>query len=539
MANDAAFADRDELWGSLTAGAGRTWDVIVIGGGITGAGIVREAARRGYCSLLIEQRDFCWGTSSRSSKMVHGGLRYLASGKLRLTRDALRERERLLQEAPGLVERLRYYFPLYRGHFPPRVAAAALFWLYDRLAGVDDRRYVDTPGLRRLFPDLDTSGLNGAYRYSDAVTDDARLVLRLLHEAAEDGAAVRNYTRATELIRAGARVNGLAVQDRETDRSCKLAAGVVINATGAWADRLDARVPENFGIRPQRGSHLVLDSRRFPAPAAIFLRQPEDGRRVFVYPWEGRTIVGTTDIQHGEDLDSAASITAGELDYLLRAARPLYSSRPPGREDVIATWSGVRPIIGAGPSSDPSRASREHQVWSEPGLVSCSGGKLTTFLHMARDVMARAAAFLPPARSAPEKRVIRRVSVAPEDIVGAEPRQAQRLLDRYGDAAAELAAAAGPGELDVVEGSGTCLAELRWSSRCEAVVHLDDLLLRRSRLGLLLPQGGDAVVGRVKPLVQEVLGWDDATWRGELQRYRNIISRHYSLPCPTVSAPEQ
>ena len=267
MTNDAAFADRNRLWDTLAAGTGADWDIIVIGGGITGAGILREAARRGYRSLLIEQRDFCWGTSSRSSKMVHGGLRYLASGKLRLTRGALRERERLLREAPGLVERLRYYFPLYRGHFPPRIAAAALFWLYDRLAGVDDRRYLDTPGLGRLFPDLDTSGLSGAYRYSDAVTDDARLVLRLLHEAVEDGAAVRNYTRATDLIRVNGGVSGVAVQDRESRQACEIAAGVVINATGAWADRLKARVPENFNIRPQRGSHLVLDSRSFPAPA--------------------------------------------------------------------------------------------------------------------------------------------------------------------------------------------------------------------------------------------------------------------------------
>jgi glycerol-3-phosphate dehydrogenase len=536
MTNDAAFADRDRLWDSLSFGSGRTWDLIIIGGGITGAGVLREAARRGYRSLLLEQRDFCWGTSSRSSKMVHGGLRYLASGKLRLTRDALRERERLLQEAPGLVERLPYYYPLYRGHFPPRLAAAALFWLYDRLAGVDDRRYVDTPGLRRLFPDLDTSGLNGAYRYSDAVTDDARLVLRLLHESAEDGAAVRNYTRATELVRDGGRVRGVTVQDRETRQTCELAAGVVINATGAWADRLEVRVPENFNIRPQRGSHLVLDAHSFPAPAAIFLRQPEDGRRVFIYPWEGRTVIGTTDIHHGGDLDSAASITHGELDYLLRAARPLYSARPPRRHDVIATWSGVRPIIGKGPSSDPSRASREHQVWSEPGLVSCSGGKLTTFLHMARDVMARAAAFLPPGRNSAEKRVIRAVSVAPDDIECADRGMAERLLDRYGDAAAEVAAAAMPGELDPIAGSTACLAELRWSSSCEAVVHLDDLLLRRSRLGLLLPQGGDAVVGRVKPVVQEVLGWDDEMWRGELQRYREIIGRHYAPP-PAGASP--
>jgi glycerol-3-phosphate dehydrogenase len=507
-----------------------SWDVVVVGGGITGAGILREAARRGYRAVLVEQKDFCWGTSSRSSKMVHGGLRYLAAGDLGLTRTALRERERLLREAPGLVTRLPYYYPLYAGQFPPRFAAAALFWLYDRLAGVDDHRRIDTVSLREIFPGLDLSGLNGAYRYSDAVTDDVRLVLRILHEAVADGAAVRNYSRATEWVRADGRVAGVIVEDSDTGQTRLLRARVVINATGAWADRLQTGPPDGLRIRPQRGSHLLLDALAFPSPAAIFLRHPDDGRRIFVYPWEGRTIIGTTDIQHADDLESAASITPAELDYLLRAARPLYSDRPPGRADVISTWSGVRPIIVSGKSANPSGASREHRVWSEPGLVSCSGGKLTTFSHMAGDVMARASAFLPPARARGDDRVFRRLELSPQEVGVGDRERAQCLLGRYGAAAPGLVADSKPGELDPIAGSTTCLAELRWSLNCETVVHLDDLLLRRSRLGVLLPAGGEAVFGRVRPLAQELLDWDDAAWSRELQRYRDIIARHYSLP---------
>jgi glycerol-3-phosphate dehydrogenase len=325
------------------------------------------------------------------------------------------------------------------------------------------------------------------------------------------------------------------VQDRVSGATCPLRAGVVINATGAWADRLPGQATSDVRIHPQRGSHLVLDARRFPVPIAIFLRHAADGRRVFVYPWEGRTVVGTTDINHAGDLDIAASITAAEVDYLLQAARPVFANRPPERQDVISTWSGVRPIIAGKRSTDPSRASREHRVWSEPGLVSCSGGKLTTFLQMARDVMKQVAATLPPPRPAAPDRLIRPVSLAPGDLGVPDPEQARRLLGRYGEAAQRLVTDAGPGELDVIEGTTCCPAELRFSLRNEGVVHLDDLMLRRSRLGLLLPDGGRAALGPVRRLAQESLAWDDARWQEELERYRQVIAGHYSLPATTAA----
>lgn len=528
--NTASFTDRDTLWQDMQSGKAGDWDIIVIGGGITGAGILREAVRKGYKTLLVEQKDFAWGSSSRSSKMVHGGLRYLAAGNFSLTRHALQERENLVREAPRLVERLGYYFPLYKSHFPPRFAAAILFWLYDRLAGIRDHYRVDNEQLGQQFRQLDTANLNGAFYYTDAITDDARLTLRVLQEAVREGGFVRNYTRVTGLLEKQERVQGVTVRDMESDLTLTLRSRVVINATGAWAERLGNAAVRGLKIRPQRGSHLILSAENFPVPQAIFLLHPSDKRRLFIYPWEGRTVIGTTDIYHPKDLDIAASITAEELEYLLIAARQVFPQQPPARQDVISSWSGVRPIITSGRSKDPSKASREHKVWVQEGLVSCSGGKLTTFHHMALDVLARAEKFLPAAPQASGGRIFREPSCNGEAIMPDDPDRGERLLGRYGDDARDLLQSAPETEHAAIPGTLTCLAQLRWSLRHESVVHLDDLMLRRTRLGLLLENGGDAVLEDVRRLFSEISNWTEDKWHSELARYRNIIRQHYTLP---------
>jgi glycerol-3-phosphate dehydrogenase len=530
--SSASFTDRDQLWRDIESGEAGDWDIVVAGGGITGSGIFREAVQRGYRTLLIEQRDFAWGTSSRSSKMVHGGLRYLAAGNVSLTRHALQERERLISEAPNLVRRLAYYFPLYKGKFPPRLAAGFLFWLYDRMAGVSDHRPISNAQLSQKFNGLDTGTLNGAFYYTDAVTDDARLALRIMHESVQAGGVLRNYTRGTRVLRDGNRVVGLRIEDTESGKTLDLSSRVVINATGAWADRFRDPPPKGIRIRPQRGSHLVLCSRQFPVSAAIFLLHPDDGRRLFVYPWENRTIVGTTDIYHPEELDTAASITPAELDYLLRAAAQLYKDRPPTRDDVISTWSGVRPILVSGNPDSPSKASREHKVWSEEGLVGCSGGKLTTFHHMALDVMDRAQEYLPVSAVPADQRIFNPVQTKPDSLLPGNAERARLLLGRFGDDAGEVLSQAAAGELDPLLDTGISLAELRWSLRNESVLHLDDLMLRRSRLGLLLRDGGAELLGRIEPLCRDCLGWDEDRWAGERERYRDIIGRFHSVPEP-------
>lgn len=528
--NTVSFTDRQELWQDMKSGVADEWDVIVVGGGITGAGVLREAVRQGYRTLLVEQRDFAWGSSSRSSKMVHGGLRYLAAGNFSLTRHALEERENLIQEAPRLVERLGYYYPLYKYRFPPRFAAGILFWLYDRLAGIRDHSRVSNVELRQEFEQLDTSRLNGAFYYTDAVTDDARLTLRVLQESIRAQGRVRNYTRANRLLKKDGRVNGLIAEDVETGEQQPLRAKVIINATGAWADRLGNAAIAGMKIRPQRGSHLVLSAEQFPVAHAIYLRHPADGRRLFIYPWEGRTIIGTTDIYHPRNLDIAASITPEEIEYLLLAAAQLFVQHPPTCSDVISSWSGVRPIITSGKSGDPSKASREHKVWVEDGLISCSGGKLTTFHHMAVDVMTRAQPFLPPASSSPDGRIFNDHSLSGSTVLPADPERGDRLLGRYGEDALELMQSAPPAEHAAITGTRTCLAQVRWALKHESVVHLDDLMLRRTRLGLLLKNGGEQLFGDIRRIALEVRGWSDEQWRLELERYCETIARHYAVP---------
>jgi len=524
------FTDRNRLWQDIRSGSAGDWDVIVIGGGITGAGVLRESVRRGYRSLLIEQQDFAWGSSSRSSKMVHGGLRYLASGSFSLTRHALQERENLIRQAPRLVKRLGYYFPLYKNRFPAPFAAGILFWLYDLLAGIRDHRRIGNEELRSKFTELDTSGLDGAFYYTDAVTDDARLTLRVLQESVQDGGLIRNYTRASRLLKDAGRVNGVMAEDVESGEELPLKAKVVINATGAWADRLGNTGLAGMKIRPQRGSHLILSAEKFPVANAIFLLHPEDGRRLFVYPWEGQTIVGTTDVYHPQNLDIAASMTLDELHYLLSAARQLFPNRPPRREDVISTWSGVRPIITSGRFRNPSKASRDHKVWAEAGMVSCSGGKLTTFHHMALDVLAKAKPFLPPAGATSNETIFSSPGASGADVIPENPELGERLLGRYGRNAVALIASAPESERQLFTGTRTCIAQVRWALAHESVVHLDDLMLRRTRLGILLKDGGVEVLGQIEMLCRELLGWDAETWRIEVERYQQVIARYYMVP---------
>jgi glycerol-3-phosphate dehydrogenase len=528
--NSVTFPDRDQVWQDIETGRTGTWDIVIIGGGITGAGILREAVRNGYRTLLVEQRDFAWGSSSRSSKMVHGGIRYLASGKISLTRHALQERENLVRQAPNLVERLGYYFPLYKKRFPPGFAAGLLFWLYDRLAGTRDHHRVSNGQLAEVFRELDTSQLNGAFYYTDAVTDDARLTLRVLQESIRHGGIVRNYTRANELLKQQGQVNGVLLEDRKTGKKLEIRCSAVINATGAWADRLGNAALAGMKIRPQRGSHLILSAERFPVPHAIFIVHPTDGRRVFIYPWEGRTVVGMTDIFHDRNLDHAASMTRDELVYLLHAAAQLFPVQPPAGSDVISSWSGVRPIITSGKSGDPSRASREHQVWVEPGLVSCSGGKLTTFHHMALDVISKAKQFLPARPEPSETEIFRRTEFTGADVLPGEAERGFRLLGRYGDDAVEQISGAPLSERAAIPGTSTCLAQVRWALQREAVVHLDDVMLRRTRLGLLLANGGEEVLGDIGTMAREICGWSGRQWDSETDRYLDIIRTYYTVP---------
>jgi len=529
-ATDSSFGDREALLRELRREDAGRWDLVIVGGGITGAGVLREASRRGYRALLVEQRDFAWGTSSRSSKMVHGGLRYLAAGDVRLTRDSLTERERILREAPGLVERMGYYFTLRRKTFPNRLAMSLVLTVYDWIAGIRDHRYCDNRELRSVFPGLADDDLKGACYYTDAVTDDARLVLRVLQESVQAGGCALNYVPARRLLEEDGEVRGVVLEDPEGGGPLPVRARVVINATGAWADRLRGQVNPERRIRPLRGSHLILPADTLPVTRALALLHPEDRRAVFIFPWEGVTVVGTTDLDHPRDLDVEASITGEEVAYLLTAVRHQFPRVELGPGDIISTYAGIRPVIAAEKARDPSSERRDHAVWSDRGLVTVSGGKLTTFRLIALDALKAASPRLPPPLATVSDAIFSRPTLAPETLVAEDPPWGQRLLGRYGESAEALLAAAPPSERARIPGTGFCLAECRWAIRREAVQHLDDLLLRRTRLGQLLPAGGAALLPTLERMFSEERGWQEDRWQAELGRYRDIWQRYYSLP---------
>lgn len=509
------------------------WDVIVVGGGITGAGVLREAVRNDLSALLLEQRDYAWGTSSRSSKMVHGGLRYIAQGDIKLTRHSLVERERLVEEAPSLVYRMGYWFAHRKGVFPGRFIFGILLWLYDLLAGIRDRRYAPRNAFLAKIPGYNDDGLTGASRYTDALVDDARLVLRVLDEAREDGAVTLNYMKVVELQREGERVSGVIVEDVETGKRYALRAKTVVNATGAWADRLRAAFTTEKRVRPLRGSHIVVSTERLHVKEAVIFMHGDDNRPLFIYPWESRTVIGTTDIDHRDDLDLEASICQRELDYVLKGVNSQFPKAKLTEQDVIATWSGVRPVVSSGQGLNPSQERRDHSVWDNNGLVTVTGGKLTTFRQIAMDVLALCKPYLGHAGAWAEGRVFRRYSGAPALPALTQElsrENLERLEGRYGYLSARVFRDMPAEDFTAVADTITLWADLRWAACQEQVQHLDDLLLRRTRLGLLMREGGALVRERIDGILRDELGWDEARIDSEWVRYQSIWRTHYSLP---------
>lgn len=518
---------RDNIWATIE----QSWDMVVIGGGITGAGILREATRMGLNVLLVEQADFAWGTSSRSSKLVHGGLRYLKEGRLRLTRDAVREREQLLQDGPGLIEPVDFLLATYDGEHPGRLVYSAGLTIYDLLALRWSHRYYSAMDFKLMAGQLSQEGLEGGFRYGDAQTDDARLVLRVIREAVADSATAINYTRAEELIRdTNGRVEGVRLHDLVGKRTVDVKATLIINACGAWADKLRAHTSKSKKIRPLRGSHMIFPAWRLPVAQAVSFLHPLDQRPVFILPWEEVTIVGTTDEDHSDSLDNEPCITGEEVAYLMAAVEARYPSLGVTLDDILSTYAGVRPVVGSG-KAESSKESRDHIIWNEDGLITVTGGKLTTFRLIAEDVLDEVRheiedlppfdidvpIFDPPGELMPGSKFLS------DDAI-------RRLQGRYGSDADKLLKGAQPGELAEIPGTNILWAELRWAARAEGVVHLDDLLLRRVRLGLVGEGGGMTQMKRIRSICQPELGWDNARWESEEAAYKQLWERCHSLP---------
>jgi len=401
----ATIWNRTEQLDALQSGETTLWDVVVIGGGAAGLGAALDAVSRGYRTALFEQHDFAKGTSSRSTKLIHGGVRYLRQGNLGLVTEALRERGLLLRNAPGLVTPQKFAIP-HLGRWDRWYYGAGLR-LYDQLSGkwgISPTRHLSRDDLSRMVPTLQHPQLRGGTLYYDAQFDDARLAIALAQAIVRRGGLALNYLRVTELVKQHQRVSGVVVTDQETQRAYRVHARVVINATGVFSDAL-RRLDEPSAtpmILPSQGIHLVVDHKFLPGETAIMIPRTTDGRVLFAIPWHRHTLLGTTDTPVSQICLEPRPLM-GEVEYLLRHLAD-YLQPAPTLADVTSMFAGLRPLVRpGGPSSGTAAISREHVVLVSPSqLVSVIGGKWTTYRKMAEDVMQKAIAVanLPPRESA-------------------------------------------------------------------------------------------------------------------------------------------
>ncbi|MBU0992049.1 MAG: glycerol-3-phosphate dehydrogenase/oxidase [Proteobacteria bacterium] len=507
------------------------WDLIVIGGGITGAGILREASRSGLKTLLLEQNDFAWGTSSRSSKLVHGGLRYLKEGRLPLTIESVRERERLLNEAPFLVEPIDFLFPTFKGKSPGKLSLEAGLSIYDLIAFKKRHTFLSAEEFLKVEPKINPDKFMGGFRFMDAQVDDARLVLRVIKEAEKTGAKALNYAAVKKIIRNNSgNVTGVLAVDSETGESRELLTPAVINATGSWAEQLHPSPKKGLHLRPLRGSHIFFTKEKLPVSQAISLVHPSDKRPVFIVPWEGASLVGTTDLDHENDLSREPSITKEEVSYLIEAVHGVFPDVKLSEKDCLSTMAGIRPVLSEG-IKDPSKESREHVVWVDKGLVTITGGKLTTFRILAWDALKAVKPFLSGKQlKGCGDRVFEPLAENRKPLSRPDIIFQNRLYGRYGEMAENLMKKAPSDQLDRIPGTLSLWAELSFAAQHEKIRHLPDLLLRRVRIGLLLPEGGKKYLDRIKDIVMPHLSWDNDTWEKEKIRYLENIRANYSVP---------
>jgi glycerol-3-phosphate dehydrogenase len=521
---------RGQTWSQLD----QEWDILIIGGGITGAGIFRRAVAEGYRTLLVDAGDFASGTSSRSSKLVHGGFRYLRNKQFSVTRESVREREWMLHEAKNLVTRLGFVMPC-----PDDIKIAAQFAIgvviYDLLAPKWAHKRLNKTNLVKNCPLLDPERLHSGFLYYDAEMDDARIVYRMVRETVMKGGTALNYAAAGKLTKSpGGKVCGAVLQDKSDQHNpdLEIRASVVINAAGPWSDDVRGQIGAPGRLRKLRGSHLVFSRERLPLKHAVTLLHPRDHRAMFAIPWEGVSLIGTTDLDHKYSLTGGEPFaTAAEIEYILEAGNATFPSTALKHEDILSSFSGLRPVINTG-NPDPSKESRAHVVWDEDGMITITGGKLTTFRIMAEEALVAASKYL--AKPVDISKKTRYFDKLPDLKAGGQvlTSELSYLLGRYGEETSQVLACAHDGENQPISPLPNLWSEIRWAARTGAVEHLDDLLLRRVRLGLQLACGGADQIEKIREIAQPELGWSDSKWEMELARYYVIYAAAYS-PAPT------
>jgi glycerol-3-phosphate dehydrogenase len=510
------------------------FDVVVIGGGVVGAGSALDAATRGLKVALVEARDFASGTSSRSSKMFHGGLRYLEQLEFGLVREALHERELSLTTlAPHLVKPLPFLFPLTKRWWERPYVAAGIF-LYDQLGGsksVPAQKHLTKASALRLVPGLKRSALIGGIRYYDTVVDDARHTMTVARTAAHYGAVVRTSTQVVSLLREGDRVIGVRIRDSEDGSITEVRGHVVVNATGVWTDEIQALSKQRgrFRVRASKGVHVVVPRDRIVSEVAIILRTEKSV--LFVIPWGTHWIIGTTDTDWNLDLAHPAA-TKADIDYILGHVNTVLATQLT-HADIDGVYAGLRPLL-AGESEETSKLSREHAVATPaPGLVAIAGGKYTTYRVMAADAVDAAAEFI-PARVAPS--ITEKVPLVGADgyfalvnqtqhvgeRYGLHPYRVRHLLDRYGSLIGEVLALAenNPALLTPITDAPVYLkVEAAYAAAAEGALHLEDILARRTRISIEYPHRGVDCAREVAEIVTPILGWSPEDVDREVATY--------------------
>jgi glycerol-3-phosphate dehydrogenase len=542
------------------------FDLLVLGGGVTGAGIARDAALRGLSVALVEKADLANGTSSASSKLIHGGLRYLEQGELALVFEGTRERWLLRKNAPHLARPLPFLFPLYRGQRVGPLMLAAGMWVYDLLAMFRNyrrHRMLSRVRTMRAEPMLQGKGLRAAALYYDCRTDDARLTLETALDAEAHGAVIATYAEAVGLTTDSiGNTTGLLVRDGldpagvagegEPSEPFPVRARVTVVAAGPWTDEILQERGHAPMLRPTKGSHIVLDAARLPLEHAIVLTGRKDGRVMFAIPWGKRTIVGTTDTDENEGPDRLEA-SAADVAYLLEAANDYFPTLNATPADVISTWSGLRPLMGGKPGETASDVSREHAILNlDPGLLAIVGGKLTTYRLMAEQVVDRTLAKLgvrakvepcrtkeTPLLGASDPEALADVEayaagLAQEYALDAEV--ALHLTRSYGLRARKVLesgkeAGVRPGRL--VPDLPFLVDEVVFAARFERAERLDDVLRRRTLLFLQDKDQGLGVAQEAAEVMAQVKGWDQARVDLELDRYRRMVAASRGFRAPT------
>lgn len=517
--------NRAEMYRRLRARAGH-WDMVVAGGGATGVGVAIDAATRGYSVLLLEQSDFGKGTSSRSTKLVHGGVRYLEQGNISLVMEALRERGLLLRNAPHLVHDRAFVVPNYDWWEAPFYGIGLK--VYNLLAGkygFGASRILSREETLERLPTINTEGLRGGVIYFDGQFDDSRLLINMAATAFEQGATLLNYVQVTGLTRdAEGFINGVTARDAESGEEFHVAAEVVINATGPFADDLRRKADNTAApmIAPSQGIHLVFDRSFLPGESAIMVPHTSDGRVMFAIPWHGHTLLGTTDTPvAGASLEPVAM--EQEIEFILSTAS-LYLARKPGRDDILSVFAGIRPLVKSGGGSTAA-LSRDHTIHIEKsGLLTICGGKWTTYRHMAEDCVNQAAmlarlpekpcvtehlnlhGFHPGAERFGHLKVYGSDAPRIEELVRAEPALAERLDPSLPYSGAEVV----------------------WAARQEMARTVEDVLARRTRALFLNAKAAIRMAPRVAGLLARELG-RDCGWQTRQVQTFGEIARNY---CP-------